>query len=370
MKTVIFACVHSAGRSQMAAAFFNKYVNSKGIKAISAGTEPAVKVHPEVMVVMQEIGIDLSNAKPTLLTEELAKNASLLVTMGCGEKCPYVPGLKIVDWSLQDPKGQGLEQVRIIRNEIEQLVLRLLTEEILMSISIEPHKVVSREEWIAKRLELLAKEKAHMRQGDQIAAERRALPWVMIDKNYRFETATGQKNLGELFGKQPQLIVHHFMFAPEWNAGCPGCSFQAEHIAGPKPHLERHNVQIIAVSRAPIDKILAYKKRMGWDFEWVSSFGSEFNYDFGVSFTKDELASGSINYNFGTIRKDPRYLKTEDLPGLSVFYKNEQGKIFHTYSTYARGLDGLLGTNHYLDLVPEGRNDEAYPNWPKRHDEY
>jgi predicted dithiol-disulfide oxidoreductase (DUF899 family) len=159
------------------------------------------------------------------------------------------------------------------------------------------------------------------------------------------------------------------MFAPEWNAACPGCSFQAEHIDGPAPHLERHDVRIVAVSRAPLEKLTAYKARMGWRFEWVSALGEDFNRDFRVTFTEDEIANGRIDYNFGTIVTDPRYLDRE-LPGLSVFAKDEAGQVFHTYSTYARGLDALLGANHYLDLTPEGRNDGAWPNWPRRHDEY
>jgi predicted dithiol-disulfide oxidoreductase (DUF899 family) len=230
-------------------------------------------------------------------------------------------------------------------------------------------KVVSREEWLTARKELLAKEKAHLRAGDAIAADRRALPWVKIEKAYLFDTEIGPKSLPELFGRCQQLIVHHLMYAPDWNAGCPSCSFQAEHIDGPAPHLERHNVQIIAVSSAPVAKLLAYKARMGWHFPWVSCSGNDFNHDFRVTFTEDAVAAGRIDYNFGTITTEPRYLSRE-LPGVSVFYKNEASEVFHTYSTYARGLDMLLGTHHYLDLTPEGRNRRAYPNWPRRHDEY
>lgn len=234
---------------------------------------------------------------------------------------------------------------------------------------MQPSKVVSQEEWVAARRAFLAKEKAYMRAGDALAEERRALPWVKIEKAYAFDTEQGRKTLAELFGGHSQLIVHHFMFAPEWDAACPGCSFQAEHVDGPAPHLERHNVSIVAVSRAPLAKILDYRKRMGWRFPWVSSFGSEFNYDFHVTFRKEQVAQGKIDYNFGTITTDPRYID-EELPGVSVFAKNDAGDVFLTYSTYARGLDALLGTNHYLDVAPEGRNKGAYPNWPKRHDEY
>ena len=234
---------------------------------------------------------------------------------------------------------------------------------------MQPSKVVSQEEWIAARKALLEKEKAHMRDGDALAAERRALPWVKVEKDYVFDTIGGPKTLAELFDGSSQLIVHHLMYAPEWSAACPGCTFQAEHIDGPAPHLERHDVRIVAVSRAPLDKLSAYKARMGWRFEWVSSQGEDFNRDFRVTFTEDDIAKGRIDYNFGTIVTDPRYLD-RDLPGVSVFCKDEAGEVFHTYSTYARGLDALLGANHYLDLTPEGRNDGAHPNWPRRRDEY
>jgi predicted dithiol-disulfide oxidoreductase (DUF899 family) len=234
---------------------------------------------------------------------------------------------------------------------------------------MQPSKVVSQKEWTTARRALLAKEKAHMQAGDALAEERRALPWVKIEKTYTFDTEQGRKTLAELFGDHPQLIVHHFMFAPEWDAACPGCSFQAEHVGGPAHHLEHHNTGIVAVSRAPLAKILGYRERMGWRFPWVSSFGSDFNYDFRVSFRKEQIAERKVDYNFGTITVDPRYID-EELPGLSVFARNEAGDVFLTYATYARGLDALLGTNHYLDVTPEGRNRAAHPNWPRRHDEY
>ena len=230
-------------------------------------------------------------------------------------------------------------------------------------------RIVTREEWLEARKALLIKEKEHARAGDRLSAERRALPWIRVEKNYGFETAGGKASLAELFAGCSQLIVHHLMFHPDWDAGCPGCSFQAEHIDGPGPHLEHHDVRIVAVSRAPLAKIAAYKRRMGWRFEWVSSYGSDFNFDFHVAFPKEQIASGSVDYNFGTITVDPRY-QSEELPGVSVFYKDEEGQIFHTYSTYARGLDALLGANHYLDLTPKGRDEARHPNWPRRHDEY
>lgn len=234
---------------------------------------------------------------------------------------------------------------------------------------MQPSRIVSQDEWVAARRALLVKEKAYMRAGDALAEERRALPRVKIEKAYGFDTERGKKSLAELFGDHTQLIVHHFMFAPEWEAACPGCSFQAEHVDGPARHLEHHNVSVVAVSRAPLAKILAYRERMGWHFAWVSSFGSDFNYDFHVSFRKEQVAQGKIEYNFGTITTDPRYID-EELPGLSVFAKNGAGEVLLTYATYARGLDALLDTNHYLDVTPEGRNRTAYPKWPRRHDEY
>jgi predicted dithiol-disulfide oxidoreductase (DUF899 family) len=234
---------------------------------------------------------------------------------------------------------------------------------------MQPTKVASQEEWLAARRALMEKEKAHMREGDALAAQRRALPWVKVDKDYVFETTTGPKTLAELFDGRGQLIVHHLMYAPDWSAACPGCTFQAEHIDGPAPHLEQHDVSIVAVSSAALDKLSAYKARMGWRFEWVSAQGSDFNRDFRVTFTDDQIAQGRVDYNFGTIQTDSRYIDKE-LPGVSVFCKDAAGEVFHTYSTYARGLDALLGANHYLDITPEGRNDAAHPNWPRRRDEY
>jgi predicted dithiol-disulfide oxidoreductase (DUF899 family) len=232
-----------------------------------------------------------------------------------------------------------------------------------------PNQSVSPDEWLAARKTLLAKEKAHMRAGDALAADRRALPWLKLEKRYEFDTARGRRSLAELFEGCAQLIVHHLMFAPEWEAACPGCSFQAEHIDGPARHLEHHNVRIVAVSRAPLAKLLAYRHRMGWRFEWASSFESDFNYDCRVSFTKDQTRQGRVDYNFGTITTDPRYL-TEELPGVSVFAAGAGGEVFLTYATFARGLDMLLTADHYLDLTPEGRNAKAYPAWPRRFDEY
>ena len=234
---------------------------------------------------------------------------------------------------------------------------------------MQPNQTVSANEWLAARRALLVKEKAHMRAGDALAAERRALPWLKIEKSYLFDTTRGRRTLAELFEGCGQLIVHHLMFAPEWEAACPGCSFQAEHIDGPARHLVHHDVKIAAVSRAPLAKLRGYQQRMGWRFDWVSSFDSDFNYDLRVSFTQEQIREGRIEYNQGTITADPRYL-SEELPGVSVFAAGQGGEVFLTYSTFARGLDMLLTADHYLDLTPEGRNAKAYPAWPRRHDEY
>lgn len=234
---------------------------------------------------------------------------------------------------------------------------------------MQPDQIVSQDEWIAARRALLAREKAHMRAGDALAAERRALPRLKIEKNYVFDTDRGRRELAVLFDGCQQLIVHHLMFAPEWEAACPGCSFQAEHIDGPARHLQHHNVKIVAVSRAPLDKILAYRQRMRWHFDWVSSFNTDFNYDFHVSFTDEQISEGRFEYNFATITSDPRYVSKE-LPGVSVFAAGKDGEVFLTYSSFARGLDAILTANHYLDLTAEGRNEKAYPDWPRRHDEY
>ncbi len=236
-------------------------------------------------------------------------------------------------------------------------------------ITAQPPRVVSREDWLAARRAHLKNEKALTRLRDLVAADRRALPWVRVDEAYLFDTVHGPRTLAELFAGRSQLVVHHLMFHPDWEAACPGCTFQADHIDGPRPHLEHKDVTVVAVSRAPLAKLQAYKARLGWQFEWVSSFGTRFNYDFGVSFAPESLERGEVDYNFGTITVDPRY-RTEELPGISVFCRDADGTVFHTYSTYARGLDELLGANHYLDLTPKGRADEAYPEWPRRRDEY
>lgn len=229
------------------------------------------------------------------------------------------------------------------------------------------HPIVSREEWRAARLALLAKEKEETHLRDAVNAARLALPWVRMDKEYVFETPSGRKSLADLFDGRSQLIVYHFMLGPDWSAGCPGCSFLSDHIDGALTHLNHHDVTWTAVSRAPLAQIEAYKARMGWRFPWVSSFGSDFNRDFHVSFTKAELESGGVEYNFAPA---PSEAAGGELPGLSAFLEDETGTVFHTYSTYARGLEPIVGVLMILDRAPLGRNESSTMNFVRRHDEY
>ena len=213
------------------------------------------------------------------------------------------------------------------------------------------HETVSRDAWIEARQTLLAEEKKLTRQRDELSARRRALPWVKIDKDYVFEGPDGNKTLEELFSGKSQLIVYHFMFGPGWSEGCKACSFLCDHIDGAMAHLEQRDAALVAVSRAPCTEFQPFKERMGWQFDWVSSHGSDFNRDFHVSFDKEELESGAVYYNY---REDP--FPMEEAPGVSVLARNEAGDVFHTYSAYARGLDGLIGTYTFLDLLPKGRD--------------
>jgi predicted dithiol-disulfide oxidoreductase (DUF899 family) len=233
---------------------------------------------------------------------------------------------------------------------------------------MQHHPVVPQEQWLAARKALLLKEKEFTHMRDQINAERLALPWVKVEKNYEFDTPKGKKSLTDLFDGRSQLLVYHFMLGPGWDAGCPGCSFLSDHFDGALPHLEHHDVTLTAASRAPLAEIEAYKKRMGWNFPWVSAFGSDFNYDYHVSFKEDELAKGKVNYNF-TETPAPDGTPTE-LPGLSSFYKDDSGDIFHTYSSYARGGEELIGTLMILDRAPKGRNENGTMDFVRRHDEY
>jgi predicted dithiol-disulfide oxidoreductase (DUF899 family) len=232
---------------------------------------------------------------------------------------------------------------------------------------MQNHRVVSRDEWMAARKALLAREKEETHLRDAVNAERLALPWVRVEQDYRFETAGGPMTLSALFDGRSQLIVYHFMLGPDWEAGCDGCSFLADHLDGALPHLNHHDVTLLAVSRAPLAAIERYRLRMGWHFPWVSSFGSTFNHDFHVSFTEQELASGTVQYNFERTSADKGMA---EMPGLSAFYRNEAGEVFHTYSSYARGPEPLIGTLMILDRAPKGRNEGTTMDFVKRHDEY
>jgi predicted dithiol-disulfide oxidoreductase (DUF899 family) len=237
-----------------------------------------------------------------------------------------------------------------------------------MTKSETEHRIVSREEWLAARQDLLAKEKEFTRQRDALSAERRKLPWVRVEKEYVFDAPGGKRTLAELFGGRSQLIVYHFMFGPGWEEGCPSCSFLGDHFGGSAVHLAHRDVTLLAVSRAPLPQIEGFKKRMGWGFPWVSSYGTDFNRDYHVSFTKDEITKGKVYYNYGETE-----FPSEEAPGASVFYKDGTGAVFHTYSTYARGLDILLGAYNFLDLVPKGRDEDSLKftmAWVRHHDKY
>jgi predicted dithiol-disulfide oxidoreductase (DUF899 family) len=232
-------------------------------------------------------------------------------------------------------------------------------------------KIGTREDWLRARNELLEREKALTRSSDELARERRDLPWVRVDKDYRFETNEGAKTLEELFDGRSQLLVYHFMFGPTvegWpEAGCEGCSYTADSLDGSLAHLENHDVTFLATSRAPLERLNAYRRRMGWSFPWVSSEGSDFNLDFST-FTEGERRTGQ-GFNFGTAKHADIDLRTTELHGLSAFAL-EDGVVYHTYSTYDRGTDALNATWQLLDRTPKGRDDANHPDWPQRHDEY
>ena len=248
------------------------------------------------------------------------------------------------------------------------------------------HNTGSRKDWLAARLELLALEKEHTRRSDELALKRQALPWVKVEKAYRFETDRGPATLPDLFQGRSQLMVYHFMFGPDYTAGCPSCSSIADGFNGFAVHLAHHDVTLLAVSRAPLAKLQAYKRRMGWSFPWASSFGGDFNFDFNVSVTEEQQRTGGTEYNFArgkhandaqepnpVVRQiaggcgvdGPTFMR--DMPGMSTFTKQD-GAVYHTYSAYARGLDGLWGMYQWLDRAPLGRNEQGV--WFKRHDEY
>lgn len=230
------------------------------------------------------------------------------------------------------------------------------------------HPVVSRDRWVVERKALLAREKELTRMRDQIARERRALPWVRIEKKYVFDTPDGRRTLAELFEGRRQLLVQHFMFIPGWEQGCKSCSYMADHNDGANMHLAQRDVTLLAISRAPLADIERFRQRMGWQFKWVSSHDSDFNRDFGVTFTPEEMASGEVHYNY-VMQPFPQ----EEAPGISVFYKDDAGDIFHTYSTYGRGVEVMMGTYNLLDLTPKGRDEDHLSHtmeWVRHHDRY
>jgi predicted dithiol-disulfide oxidoreductase (DUF899 family) len=232
---------------------------------------------------------------------------------------------------------------------------------------MQDRKVVSNAEWLEARKEFLVKEKEFTRLRDEVSRQRRELPWEAVEKPYVFEGPKGKETLADLFAGRSQLMMYHFMFGPGWKEGCASCSFLSDHFDGMSVHLAHRDITLVVVSRAPLAEIEAFKKRMGWKFKWVSSFGSDFNYDYRVSFTKDQLATGQVDYNYGMTE-----FPSEEAPGASVFYKDESG-VFHTYSAYARGLDILVGAYNFLDLAPKGRDEDGLAfsmGWVRHHDKY
>lgn len=229
-------------------------------------------------------------------------------------------------------------------------------------------RVAPREVWLAERLALLAREKELTRAQDELARQRRQLPWVRVDKRYVFDTPDGPRTLSELFDGRRQLLVQHFMLAPDWEEGCKSCSFMADHHDGMRAHLAQRDVTLLVVSRAPLARIEAFRRRMGWQFRWVSSHGSDFNHDFGVSFTPEQRAQGVVPYNY-QLQAFPQ----DEAPGISVFVRDDAGTVFHTYSRYGRGVEAMMGTYALLDLVPRGRDEDALSygmEWVRHHDRY
>ena len=236
------------------------------------------------------------------------------------------------------------------------------------SAGIQGHEVVSPNEWIASRKELLRKEKEFTRLRDELSRQRRELPWEKVEKQYVFDGPSGKETLAGLFDGRSQLIVYHFMFGPGWEAGCPSCSYLADHFDGSLVHLANRDVTLVAVSRAPLAQIEAFKKRMGWRFKWVSSYENDFNRDYHVSFSKEETSVGEVSYNYDQVE-----FRSEEAPGASVYHKSAAGDVFHTYSTYARGLDILVGAYNFLDLAPKGRDEDGLAStmsWVRHHDRY
>ena len=233
---------------------------------------------------------------------------------------------------------------------------------------MQQHQIVSREQWIEARKTHMAHEKELTRARERLAEERRQLPWVKVDKNYVFDGPNGKVSLADMFQGRPQLVVQHVMFAPDWDAACKSCSFWADGFERMVPHLAARDTTMVGVSRAPLDKLNAFKQRMGWTFDWYSSAGNDFNYDYEVSFTPEEIKSGAKIYNYGTSG-----FGGEEAPGISVFYRDASGDIFHTYSCFARGLDMMNAAYHYLDLTPLGRHEDGLPypmDWVRLRDRY
>lgn len=233
---------------------------------------------------------------------------------------------------------------------------------------MDNHSVVSHEEWLTARRTFLVKEKEFSQLRDELSRERRALPWERIEKNYVFDTPEGGRSLSDLFENRRQLLVQHFMLGPGWEQGCKSCSYMADHTDGMTIHLAHRNVTMVAISRAPLTEIARFRQRMGWQFKWVSSNGSDFNRDFHVTFTPDEVAKGDVHYNYGKWTSPH-----EELPGISVFYKDDAGTVYHTYSTYGRGVEVMMGTYSMLDLTPKGRDESALRStmaWVRHHDQY
>ena len=230
-------------------------------------------------------------------------------------------------------------------------------------------KIVTREQWLNARKTLLEKEKAFTKARDALTQERQAMPWVKVEKNYLFADASGKRSLPDLFGGRSQLIVYHFMYHPDWGGdACPSCSYWADNFNGIIVHLNARDVSMVAISKARVDQIEAYRKRMGWSFEWLSSYENDFNRDFGVGFTAEEMESGEGYYNY-KMQSIPR----EEMPGMSVFALGQDGEVYHTYSSYGRGIDMINGAYHLLDMVPKGRDEDSLPwnqAWVRRHDEY
>jgi predicted dithiol-disulfide oxidoreductase (DUF899 family) len=258
---------------------------------------------------------------------------------------------------------ENIKQTKLEENKMKIEEMESKTKERQMN---HP-EIVSETEWLVARKDLLAREKEFTRQRDSLSAARRKLPMVKIDKQYVFEGPNGKETLADLFDGRSQLIVYHFMFGPGWEEGCKSCSYLADHFDGANRHLPHRDVTFVVISRAPFAEIQKYQKRMGWRFKWLSSHGNDFNFDYQVSFTKEDEKKNKVYYNYRT-----EEFISDELPGLSVFYKNEDGDVFHTYSAYARGLDILVGTYNFLDLVPKGRdeNPDATMDWVRRHDEY